>query len=81
MRDWYDNPELADIFAEQSSRLPDGQLGLLMPATAKIASDIPPKMVALIDQYRAGKLGTMEFANRMEALRLEDLQSFQVDQS
>ena len=78
MRDWYDNPRLEEIFAEQSAKLPDGPLGLLAPPEIKLVSGLSPKAVTLLQAYLNGKIGTMEFASRIEALRLEELQSLQV---
>ena len=68
MRDVYDNPE--DTFAEQSAKLPNGPMALLEPAEVSISDGLPGEIVALVREYRAGTIGTMEFANRTEALRL-----------
>jgi hypothetical protein len=78
MRDWYDNPRLEDIFEEQSAKLPDGPLGLLEPPEIKLISGLSPKAVTILQTYLSGKIGTMEFASRIEALRLEEFQSLKV---
>ncbi len=41
MRDWYDNPQLADILAEQAERLHIGALGLLAPGSVELVDGIP----------------------------------------
>ena len=40
-----------------------------------LVSGLSPKAVTLLQEYLGGKIGTMEFASRIEALRLEGLQS------
>jgi len=66
MRDWYDNPD--DAFAEQSAKLPGGPMGLLEPP--KIVSEgLPSDAARIVADYLAGRIGTMELASRLEALR------------
>ena len=69
MRDWYDNPPMEDIFAEQAERLPDGPLGTLRPPRIEIVADIPPEVLEVVKDYIDEKIGTMEFASRMEGLK------------
>jgi len=70
MRDWYDNPGLEDIFAEQVEKLPDGPLGTLTPVRLEPTEGLAPESVDLLREYMDGKIGTMEFANRIESIRL-----------
>ena len=69
MRDVYDNPE--DTFAEQSAKLPNGPMALLEPPEISVSEGLPPEVVALVREYQVGKVGTIEFASRMEVLRLK----------
>jgi len=71
MRDWYDSPQLQDVFDEQAARLPYGPLGLLDPPTVEIEGGLLKEVVSLVSAYLAGQLGTMEFATTMEKLRLQ----------
>ena len=70
MRDVYDNPE--DCFAEQSSKLPNGPMALLEPPEVSVSDGLSPEIVAIVREYQAGRIGTIELANRMEALRLKN---------
>jgi len=78
MRDWYDNPQLADIFDEQAGCLPKGPLGLLEPPELKIVSGMPPEALGLLRDYLDGRCGTMEFATRMEGIRARQTKLAQV---
>ena len=69
MRDVYDSPE--DCFAEQSAKLPNGPMALLEPADMSVSDELPREIVAVIRQYQAGTIGTIELANQMESLRLK----------
>ncbi len=69
MRDWYDNPEMQDSLDEQSLKLPRGPLGLLEPPEVKLTEGLPPEAVALLREFLAGGVGTLEFAHRLEALK------------
>jgi len=71
MRDWYDNPQLHDIFDEQAARLPYGPLGLLEPPTVELEGGLSKEVVSLASAYLAGQIGTMEFATMMERIRLQ----------
>jgi len=71
MRDWYDSPQLQDVFDEQAARLPYGPLGLLDPPTVEFEGGLSKEVVSLVSAYLAGQLGTMEFATTMEKLRLQ----------
>jgi integrase len=70
MRDWYDNPQLVDILDEQAEILPGGPLGLLEPQI-KIVEGLPEEAVGLLRAYLDGQLGTMEFTNRIEAIKMK----------
>jgi integrase len=70
MRDWYDNPGHNDIFDEQSTVLPDGLLGTLKPPEIKIIEAFPSDALSILREYMDGRIGTMEMATRMEAVRL-----------
>jgi len=69
MRDWYDTPRLEDVLEEQATVLPNGPLGLLHAPSVRVESGLPKEVVELAEEYLAGKLGTMEFAQRMEAIQ------------
>ncbi len=71
MRDWYDNPALEEIFEEQAEILPDGPLGTLTTPKVEMAEGVAPECVNLLREYLNGGIGTMEFATKMESLRLK----------
>jgi len=71
MRDWYDNPQLRDIFDEQAARLPYGPLGLLEPPTVELEGGLSKEVVSLASAYLAGQIGTMEFVTMMEKIKLQ----------
>jgi len=71
MRDWYDSPQLQDVFDEQAARLPYGPLGLLEPPTVELEGGLSKEVVSLVSAYLAGQTGTMEFASMMEKMRLQ----------
>jgi len=70
MRDWYDNPQIEDVLAEQAEKMPYGPLGLLGHGPVELIDGIPSDAVSLMLEYLAGQIGTMEFATRVEAIRL-----------
>ena len=70
MRDWYDNPAIEDILAEQAEYLPDGALGLLDSVKVELTEGLCPESVELLREYLAGRMGTMELANKVESIRL-----------
>jgi len=70
MRDWYDNPQLADVFLEQEDRLPNGPLGFLEPPTVEIEGGLPKEIVGMLTRYLSNELSTMEFASEVEKIRL-----------
>jgi len=69
MRDWYDSPQLQDVFDEQAARLPYGPLGLLDPPTVEIEGGLSKDVVSLVSAYLSGQTGTMELATQMEKIR------------
>ena len=71
MRDWYDNPHVEDILEEQACVLPKGPLGILVPPEVKLISAMPEEASSLLQAYLAGEPGTMEFAARIETLRVK----------
>ena len=71
MRDWYDSPQLAEIFDEQAQCLPKGPLGLLEPPEVRVVEGLPPEAIGLLRAYLDGQCGTMDFASRMESIRLK----------
>jgi integrase len=71
MRDWYDSPQLQDVFDEQAARLPYGPLGFLDPPTVELEGGLSKEVVSLVSAYVAGQLGTMELATQMEKMRLQ----------
>ena len=68
MRDWYDQPQVADILIEQGERLPYGPLGVLMPPKVEV-EDRDAEVLTLWAEYMAGKVPTMEFMTRAEELK------------
>jgi integrase len=71
MRDYYDRPQLQDVFDEQADRLPYGPLGFLDPPTVELEGGLSKEVVSLVSAYLAGHAGTMEFASAMEKIRLQ----------
>jgi integrase len=71
MVDWYDSPQLQDVFDEQASRLPYGPLGFLNPPTVELEGGLSKEVVDIVSSYLAGQLGTMEFATTMERTKLQ----------
>jgi integrase len=69
MRDWYDSPQLQDIFDEQAARIPHGPLGLLDPPTVELEGGLSRDVVSLVSAYLSGQTGTMELATQMERIR------------
>ena len=59
------------ILDEQGRELPRGPLGLLMAPEVEIVANRPPEVLTIVDSYLAGKIGTMEFASRMETVRMK----------
>jgi len=75
MRDWYDAPPLEEVLEEQAERLPHGPLGLLEPSVELLTDGLPKEAIELVQGYFAEKIGTMELATRLEAVRLRTLHS------
>ena len=71
MRDWYDSPQLQDIFDEQAEHLPYGPLGYLEPPTVELEGGLPKEVASIVGAYLAGQTGTMELATQMEKIRLQ----------
>ncbi|MFH1579808.1 MAG: site-specific integrase [Thermoplasmatota archaeon] len=69
MVDWYDAPQLQDVFDEQAAKLPYGPLGFLEPPTVELEGGLSKEVVSLVSAYLAGQTGTMEFATTMEKVR------------
>jgi len=70
MRDWYDNPQIEDVLVEQAEKLPRGPLGVLWHGAVELVEGMPSDAGPLMLEYLAGQIGTMEFATRVEAIRL-----------
>lgn len=70
MRDWYDNSQLEDVFAEPAEKLPYGPLGVLGNESVELMDGLPSEAVELMQGYLKGEIGTMEFALKAEAIRL-----------
>lgn len=51
--------------------LPHGPLGILEPVILEPVGEMAPESMSLLRDYMEGKIGTMEFANRIEAIRLK----------
>lgn len=74
MRDWYDNPPIEDILAEQAERLPNGPLGLLGAVVVRKDTELG-EYAKVVKDYDGGNLGTMEMAHQMEVVRLRRMRS------
>jgi len=73
MRDWYDAPQITDLFEEQARLLPEGPSGYICPKV-EIAEGLPEEVISIVSRYWEGKVATMEFANAIETLRLRHLE-------
>jgi len=69
MRDWYDNPLIEEALDEQSTVFPKGPLGFLARPEVELVSGLPPEAIALLEDYLAGEVGTMEFMTSIEDIR------------
>jgi hypothetical protein len=69
MRDWYDSPQDEDILREQREVLPDGPIGFLFPRI-EISAGIPEEAMTIVSEYLSGMIGTMDFVNQMESLKV-----------
>ena len=68
MRNVYDNPENDDLFAEQSRAFPLGPVDVF--ATAAVQADwLSSDEESAIREFKAGKLGPLGLAQRLEALQ------------
>ena len=70
MRDWYDSPQLEDVFLEQAKMLPRGPLGTLEPPNVQLVDGIPSEVLELVKAYITGELPTLQFMEKIEAARL-----------
>ena len=75
MRDWYDQPQVDDILAEQAERLPYGPLGILLPPRIELV-DKDTDILVLWTEYMAEKISTIEFATKAEELRMHRQKAF-----
>jgi len=69
MRDWYDNPQLEDIFAEQEDCLPNGPLGFLEPPTVEIEGGLPKEIAEIVTQYLNDELSTYDLGTQIEKVK------------
>jgi len=69
MRDWYDSPQLEDIFAEQEDRLPNGPLGFLDPLTIEIEGGLPKEIVDIVARYLNNELSTYDLGSQIEKIK------------
>ena len=69
MRDWYDSPQLEDIFAEQEDRLPNGPLGFLDPLTVEIEGGLPKEIVDIVARYLNNELSTYDLGSQIEKIK------------
>ena len=58
-RDVYDNP------------LTNGTMALLGPVDVSRSDELPHEILAIVKEYQVGRIGTIDFASRMEPLRLK----------
>jgi len=73
MRDWYDSPQLEDIFAEQEDRLPNGPLGFLEPSVVEIEGGLPKEIVEILSSYLNNELSTYEMGSQIEKIKMARL--------
>lgn len=72
MRDWYDNPGLEPIFAEQVKCLPYGALGKLRAPQVRLAGgDLPEESLEILRAFFAGKMGAYDLGPKLEAVRMK----------
>jgi integrase len=69
MRDWYDNPLIGEVLDEQSAVFPKGPLGFLASPEIELVSGLPSEAIALLEDYLAEEIGTMEFMTSIEDVR------------
>ena len=60
--------DVGELMDEQIVRLPHGVLGTLL-LSIEVKDSIPPNALTLVGQYLDGKIGTFEFATKMELIR------------
>jgi len=72
MRDWYDSPQDEDILREQRDILPNGPIGFLCPRI-EITPGIPEEALSIVSEYLSGAIGTMDFMNQMENLKVRQI--------
>lgn len=77
MRDWYDNPAVIEALDEQRMRLPEGTLGYL-DQNLVLVDEVPPSALALVKNYFAKRVGTLELVNRLEEIRLKTVEQREV---
>ena len=70
MRDWYDAPQLEDVFLEQAKTLPRGPLGTFEPPTVQLVEGIPSEVLELVKAYITGELPTLQFMEKIEVAKL-----------
>ena len=70
MRDWYDNPGNTAALQEQIEIIPNGLLSVLDPPKVEYYDDFPSGAVELLTSYFEGSLGTIDFAQQMEKIRV-----------
>ena len=74
MRDWYDSPQLEDIFAEQEECLPNGPLGFLEPPVVEIEGGLPKEIIEILSNYLSNnQMSTHELGSKMEKFRMDRL--------
>lgn len=66
---WYDNRPLNELIDEQARVAPRGLVAEILGPSMHISGDVPNDAIGLVEEYLAGNLGTIDFANRMEAIR------------
>jgi len=74
IRDWYDSPQLEDIFAEQEECLPNGPLGFLEPPVVEIEGGLPKEIIEILSNYLSNnRMSTHELGSKMEKFRMDRL--------
>lgn len=71
MRDWYDAPQIEDVFDEQASCLPRGPLGLLEAPEVRLTDGVPDEAISLLRAYLNGELSLRDFTGGIDALRVQ----------
>ena len=74
-RDWYDQPHIEDILAEQADRLPGGPLGFVMGPKVEVVTE-DAEVLTLWNRYFRGEVSILELVTLLEKLKHQRLTCF-----